>query len=81
MEQFLFYRRSEVDHYQNSSGQEQFCFDTKHRLDNPNVLLMEYVCNGRHLREEIPVVAVNLSKGIDRCETGSEDQSPGDGLE
>ena len=81
MEQFLFYRQSEVDHYQKSFAQEQFCSDERHRLDNPNVLLMEYVCNGQHLREEIPVVAVNLSKGICRCEIRSEDQSPGDGLE
>ena len=80
MEQFLFYRRSEVDHDQNRSAQEQFCFDAKHRLDNPNVLLMEYACNGQHLRGEIPVVAVTLSKGMCRCEIRSEDQSPVDGL-
>ncbi len=67
-EQFLSYRQSEFDRYQMSFDQEQLRYDERDKLGNQNVPIMECVCSDQHLRAEIPVVAVNLSKRLCRCE-------------
>ena len=67
-EEFSSYRQSEVDQYQMSFDQERFRYDERDKLGTRNVPTMECVCNDRHLRAEILVVAVNLSKKLCRCE-------------
>ena len=60
--QFLFYRGSEVDHYQECFVQEQFCSDERRRLGKQNVLLMKHVWNDKRLRVEKAVVLPNRKK-------------------
>jgi hypothetical protein len=48
--------------------QEEFCSVLKGKYYIRHVPLTEYVYSVQRLRVEIPVVAVNWSKGICRCE-------------
>jgi hypothetical protein len=81
LEQFLSYRQSEFDRYQMSFDQEQLRYDERDKLGTRNVPITEYVYSDLHLRAEIPVVAVNLSKKLCRCEIWNGVRSLVGGLE
>ena len=70
---------------QDSAGfeEEQFCSDERGKLDTRNVPITEYVYSDQHLREEIPGVAVCLSKRKYRYErrNGVQNQLGGLGSE
>ena len=75
------YRQPE--HRQDSAGfvEEQFCSDERGKSGTRNVPITEYVYNDQHLREEIPAVAVSLSKRKCRYEIWNAVQSQAGGLE
>jgi hypothetical protein len=81
LEQFPSYLQSEVDRYKMGFDQEQFCSDERGILGTRNVPITEYVYSDRHLRAEILVVAVNLSKKLCRCEIWNGVRSLVGGLE
>ena len=67
---------------QNSArlGQEQFCSALTGKYYIRHVPITEYVYSDQRLREEIPVVAVSLSKRIYRCEIWNGARIPVGGL-
>ena len=71
------------EHRQDSArfGQEQFCSAPTGKYYIRHVPLTEYVYSDQRLRAEIPVVAVNLSKGICRCEIWNGVRIQANGLE
>ena len=71
------------EHRQDSAGfeQGQFCYALIGKYCIRHVLITEYVYNDLRLREEIPVVAVNLSKRKCRYEIWNAVQSQAGGLE
>jgi hypothetical protein len=62
------------EHRQDSARfeQEQFCSALTGKYYIRHVPITEYVYSDQRLREEIPDVAVNLSKRICRCEIWNE---------
>jgi len=67
---------------QDSPGfeQGQFCYALKGKYYIRHVPITEYVYSDPHLREEIPAVAVSLSKRKCRCERRNEVQNQRGGL-
>jgi hypothetical protein len=61
--------------------QEQFCSALIGKYYIRHVPITEYVYSDQRLREEIPVVAVSLSKQIYHCEIRNEARIQANGLE